>query len=246
MTKLKAVSICKKFKNKEILNDVSISLKNDEIVSVLGESGSGKTTLFHIIAGLLMPGSGSVYLNNENITGKPGLISYMLQKDMLLPYKKLIDNVALPLIVKGASKKEAREKVAPYFKEFGIAGCEYQYPCQLSGGMRQRAAFLRTFIFSKEVALLDEPFSALDGITKETIHNWYLQVMDQIQLSTLFITHDIDEAILLSDRIYILSGKTGGISAEIQVTEPREMRGQFAMSSRFLEYKEHIKQKIRI
>ena len=145
----------------------------------------------------------------------------MLQKDLLLPFKTVLDNVALPQIIKGKDKKAARAEAAAYFKEFGLAGTEDKYPQMLSGGMRQRAALLRTYLFGREVALLDEPFSALDAITKENIHQWYLEIMTQLNLTTLFITHDMEEAILLSDRIYVLKGRPANLSAGIVNDLPR-------------------------
>ena len=168
------------------------------------------------------------------------MFSYMLQKDLLLPYKTIIDNVILPLTLKGISKKDARKRVLPYFEEFGISGCERKYPNQLSGGMRQRAALLRTYMFSDEVALLDEPFSALDTITKGNMHTWYINIMKQIRLSTLFITHDIDEAILLSDRIYILGGRPGHITDEIRIAPDDVRHTDLLLSEHFLEYKKRI------
>ena len=199
-----------------------------------------KTTLFHVLAGLTLPEEGKVFLEGKDVTGKPGKVAYMLQKDMLLAHKKVIDNVSLPLVLQGKSKKEARQKADPFFEEFGLAGTQYQYPVQLSGGMRQRAALLRTWLASEGVALLDEPFSALDSITKTTIHRWYLDVMKKIDLSTLFITHDIDEAILLSDRIYILTGSPGVIKDEI-LLPPRDQREDpYNLTSEFLSFKKEI------
>ncbi|WP_405342644.1 ABC transporter ATP-binding protein [Ruminococcus sp.] len=227
----------------KILNDVNLVLNDGELVCLLGVSGGGKTTLFNIIAGLLEPQQGQVLLNGENITGKSGKVSYMLQKDMLLPYRTVEDNVALPLIIKGMKKKEAREKVGGYFEEFGIEGTQKRYPVELSGGMKQRAALLRTYLFSAQVALLDEPFSALDTLTKSEMHRWYLDVMDRIKLSTLFITHDVDEAILLSDRIYLLDGM-GGLTDEIVIKEPKPRRKEFVLSEEFLQYKRDIIAKI--
>ena len=164
----------------------------------------------------------------------------MLQKDLLLPYRTIEDNVALPLILKGMNKQTAREQVAPLFEQFGLEGTQKKYPSQLSGGMRQRAALLRTYLFSQDVALLDEPFSALDTLTKSAIHRWFLDVMAEIHLSTLFITHDIDEAILLSDRIYLLSGSPGTITAEIPIREPKPRPADFNLSPEFLRYKRQI------
>lgn len=237
---LKAENICKSFENNHVLNDVSITLNQGEIVSLLGISGSGKTTLFNVLSGIYKPDGGQVFLHGADITGVPGKISYMLQKDLLLPYKRIIDNVSLPLLLSGTKKKEARLKASEYFAEFGLDGTQYNYPAELSGGMRQRAALLRTYLTSEGVALLDEPFSALDTITKSSIHKWYLDVMKKIDLSTVFITHDIDEAILLSDRIYILAGKPARITDEIVIDVPKPRRDDFNLSSEFLQYKRKI------
>lgn len=240
MNKLEVKNISKSFDGNLILNDVSVELNKGELVCLLGISGSGKTTLFNIISGLLAPDSGQVLLDGKEITGQPGHISYMLQKDLLLPYRTIEDNAALPLLLKGMKKKDARLQVSPMFVQFGLEGTQKKYPSQLSGGMRQRAALLRTYMFSKDVALLDEPFSALDTITKSSMHKWYLNIMEQIQLSTLFITHDIDEAILISDRIYLLSGNPGKITGEIIIKEPKPRRNDFNLTAEFLEYKRNI------
>ena len=240
MNCLKALNIQKSFDGKKIIDGINITLKKGEIVSLLGVSGSGKTTLFNVLSGLLVPEEGSVLLDDEDITGKPGRISYMLQKDLLFDHKKIIDNVSLPLVIKGVNRKEARAKADPLFTEFGLEGSQNRYPAQLSGGMRQRAALLRTYLASEGVALIDEPFSALDTITKASVHRWYLDVMERIDLSTLFITHDIDEAILLSDRIYIMSGRPGRITAEVVIEEKKPRGDDFNLTERFLEYKKKI------
>ena len=238
---LRAEKINKSFEDKQVLNDVSIELRRGEIISLLGVSGSGKTTLFNILSGIYKPDSGRVLLEeNQDITGKPGQISYMLQKDLLFPYRRVIDNVTLPLIIGGMSKKEARAKADPLFETFGLEGTQMKYPEQLSGGMRQRAALLRTYLASNGVALLDEPFSALDTITKSAIHKWYLDVMQEIDLSTVFITHDIDEAILLSDRVYILAGSPGSIKEEIIIDAAKPRHNDFNLTDEFLSYKRRI------
>ncbi len=240
MRKLEVKNISKSFDGKPILKDISIELNHGELVCLLGVSGGGKTTLFNIISGLLQPDQGEVMIDGENITSRPGHISYMLQKDLLLSYKTIEDNVALPLLLKGIKKKDARLQVSSMFDKFGLDGTQKKYPSQLSGGMRQRAALLRTYMFSQDVALLDEPFSALDTMTKSSIHRWYLDVMEKIHLSTLFITHDIDEAILLSDRICLLSGSPGEITGEIIIKEPKPRRSDFNLTPEFLEYKRKI------
>ena len=227
-----------------VIENVNLTLQKGELVCLLGVSGGGKTTLFNIISGLHTPQQGRVLLNGEDVTGKTGRISYMLQKDMLLPFRTVVDNVALPLILKGMPKRRAREKASALFEQFGIEGTQKQYPAALSGGMRQRAALLRTYMFSGEAALLDEPFSALDTITKSEMHRWYLDVMDTIKLSTIFITHDIDEAILLSDRIYLLGGKPGTITDEIVIREPKPRQRDFNLTEAFLQYKREIISKI--
>lgn len=237
---LKVEGVSKSFDQEKIIENISLELKQGELVSLLGVSGGGKTTLFNIIAGLSQPDEGHVYLEGQEITGKPGMISYMLQKDLLLPYKTIVDNVALPLVIKGMKKAEARKMASGYFEQFGLEGTQRKYPAQLSGGMKQRAALLRTYLFSEKVALLDEPFSALDMLTKVAVHEWYLEVMNQIQLSTIFITHDIDEAILLSDRIYLLTGKPGAITKEVVIREPKPRRKEFHLTQEFLDYKKEI------
>lgn len=238
---LQAEHITKAYGDNQVLQDISIHLEEGELVCVLGVSGVGKTTLFNILSGLVLPDRGQILLENEDITGKTGNLSYMLQKDLLLQHKAVLDNVALPLVLKGVKKKAAREQAAAYFKQFGLEGTELKYPSQLSGGMRQRAALLRTYMCGDRVALLDEPFSALDTLTRTAVQEWYLGVMEEIKLSTLFITHDIDEAILLSDRIYIMSGKPAIISEELVIEEPKPRDGEFLLSDTFLAYKRKIK-----
>lgn len=240
MSLLETDNITVSFSGKKILDGINIHLEEGELVSILGVSGGGKSTLFNTIAGLLVPDSGKVLLSGEDITGRSGQVSYMLQKDLMLPYKTILDNVALPLQIRGMSRREARKKASGYFAEFGLEGTQKKYPSRLSGGMRQRAALLRTYLFSDRVALLDEPFSALDAITKTAMHDWYLSIMEQIRLSTLFITHDIDEAILLSDRIYILGGTPGHVTKEIVIEPEDRRRKEILLSDRFLTYKRAI------
>lgn len=240
MSKLRARNISKTYNGKEIIKNISLEVYEGEIICLLGVSGVGKTTLFNIISGLLVPDQGKVLLDDKDITGEAGYISYMLQKDLLLPYKTIIDNVSLPLIIKGEKKAGAKLKAEEYFETFGINGTQEKYPHQLSGGMRQRAALLRTYLFSQGVALLDEPFSALDTITRSAMHSWYLKVMEQIKLSTLYITHDIDEAILLSDRIYIMTGQPGRITSEIKINNKKPRDEEFGLSEQFITYKRQI------
>ncbi|MGL4346311.1 MAG: ABC transporter ATP-binding protein [Cellulosilyticaceae bacterium] len=240
MSYFEARHLSKRYDQKEIIADIHIKVMQGELVSLLGTSGVGKTTLFNILSGLEMPDQGEVYLGGEEITGKSGIASYMQQKDLLLPYKTIIDNVSLPLVIRGEKVKAAREQATPYLKIFGLEGCGGHYPNQLSGGMRQRAALLRSYMFSSELMLLDEPFSALDAITKHQLHEWYLDIIKEMQTTTLLITHDIDEAILLSDRIYIMAGRPGRLIKEIQIPLEKGKRKAFATSHEFMTYKREI------
>ena len=245
MNRLEARNITYSYDNKvNVIENIQLSVGEGEIVCLLGVSGGGKTTLFNVISGLNRPQQGEILLDGEDITGVPGKISYMLQKDLLLPYRTIEANAALPLIIRGVKKKEAIAKVNPYFAEFGLEGTQKMYPSELSGGMRQRAALLRTYMASNSVALLDEPFSALDTLTKSEMHRWFLNVMEKIDLSILFITHDIDEAILISDRIYLLGGKPGTITDEIIINVPKPRRSDFNLTDEFLQYKRQIISKL--
>lgn len=204
--KLILSNVSKSYNNTLVLEDINIKVNEGELVTILGPSGSGKSTIFNIITNLTQKDNGSVYID--------GKISYMQQKDLLLPYKTIIDNVSLPLILNKENKKNAQEIVRPYFKEFGLEGYEDKYPSELSGGMKQRANFLRTFINSNDLMLLDEPFGALDSITKTNMQKWLLNVREKFNSTIILITHDIEEAITLSDRIYLISQKPSSIKAE--------------------------------
>jgi len=225
------------YDERQIISNVDIELKDNELVSLLGVSGSGKSTLFNIIAGLLKPDAGKVIYRGEDITGKSGIISYSYQKDLLLPYMTIEENVALPLLIKKQKKADALVKANEMLKEFKLDAYAKKYPKELSGGMRQRIALLRTYLFSKDVSLLDEPFSALDAITKDEMHDWYMNMRRKYKTSTIFITHDVDEAILLSDRIYILGD--GGIKTEIKI-ETSVRDNSFKLTKEFLDYKKSV------
>lgn len=242
MVKLKAENVTVTYEDEPVIKDISLTLNKGEIVSLLGASGCGKTTFFNAVAGLYEVDKGKILLDGKDITGKTGFVSYMLQKDLLLPHYTIIDNVSLPLVIKGEKKKLAREKAQEYFDLFGLKGCEKKYPSELSGGMRQRAALMRTYLTGNDVVLLDEPFSALDTITKSAMHSWYLDIMKEIGLSTVFVTHDIDEAILLSDRIYILSGVPGKITEEIKIDLPKPRSSDEVTDEEFIRYKRMIKE----
>jgi ABC-type nitrate/sulfonate/bicarbonate transport system ATPase subunit len=232
--------ITKCYAGEPVVEDVDLELPQGGFVSLLGPSGVGKTTLFNVLSGVDRPDAGQVLLSGEDVTGISGRVSYMLQKDLLLPHRTVLDNVILPLIIRGRNKKEARQYAAAFFPHFGLAGCENKYPRQLSGGMRQRAALLRTCMTRKEAVLLDEPFSALDAITRIKMQNWYRDIAGEMGLSTLFITHDVEEAVSLSDRVYILNGKPGRITERIDIRPPRPRPRDFPISPEFVEFKRII------
>ncbi|MCL2210134.1 MAG: ABC transporter ATP-binding protein [Treponema sp.] len=233
-------NITKNYNNEPVVKDINLELPKEGFISLLGPSGTGKTTLFNVLSGVDVPDTGRVILNGEDITGKSGKVSYMLQKDLLLENRTVIDNVILPLLIKGEKKKAAREKALEFFPMFGLSGYERKYPSQISGGERQRAALLRTCMTHNSVILLDEPFSALDAITRRRMQNWYAEISRQMKVSTLFITHDVEEALILSDTVYIMNGKPGRIShkTEIEHSRPRDM--EFITSKEFSELKRFI------
>ncbi len=239
-TILETKNICKKYQGQPVIEDINVKLHEGELVGLLGMRGSGKSTLFNVISGLLIPEDGHVYLDEAEITDRTGIISYMQQKDLLLPHKTVIDNVSLPLILQGVKRNQARSQAEKLLPLFGLEGTGEKYPAQLSGGMRQRAALLRTHLFGSHVTLLDEPFSALDALTKRKMHQWYLELMSQLKMSTLFITHDIDEAILLSDRIYIMTGIPGRIEHELIINEDKPRHLEFNTTVSFVNYKKQI------
>lgn len=232
--------VTQSYEGERIIEKVSVELRRGELVSVLGASGTGKTTLFHTLSGLESPEGGRVFYMGEDVTGKSGYVSYMQQKDLLLPFKTILDNVCVPLRLRGTEKQAAREQARLYFPEFGLERCEDKYPSQLSGGMRQRAALLRSYLFHGEVMLLDEPFSALDAITKSAMHQWYQTICKKHSTSAFLISHDIDEAILLSDRIYIIAGAPGKICGEIPIRWNGPRDSEFTMSQEFIQYKRQI------
>lgn len=224
--KVEALNIKKSFSSLDTLEDVSIVLEENKFVSILGPSGCGKSTLFDIISGLEKPDEGIVLIEGKNYTGKTGRVSYMHQKDLLLPWKTVLDNSCIPLIIKRLSLRRSREKANSYFNLFGLSGFEKYYPGQLSGGMKQRAALLRTYLFSDDIMLLDEPFGGLDAMTRRDMQLWLLKLLANFKSSILFITHSVDEAIFLSDKIYLFSKRPAIVKKvfEINIKRPRDYK----------------------
>ena len=203
------------FGNNPILKNINIHVNENEMVAIVGSSGVGKSTLFNLIAGVLKKQTGEITIDGSN--DYIGKVAYMLQKDLLFEHKTIINNVILPLIIAKVNKKKALEEGNKILKQFNLDKYANKYPQQLSGGMRQRVALIRTYMFKRKIFLLDEAFSALDAITKKELHKWYLDLKKEFYLTTLLITHDIEEAVFLSDRIYILGNKPGEIIGEIKI-----------------------------
>ena len=207
-----------------VAKDISIKLQPGTITCLVGRSGCGKTTLLHALAGLLQPQEGKVLLHGSDVTGHPGHIGYMLQKDLLIPSKRIIDNVALPLELKGVSRAEARTRAQEMLERGGLERVAQSWPHELSGGMRQRVAFLRTALIGSDIMLLDEPFSALDALTRREMRAWLMSSVKEFGLSVLVITHDVDEAVAMASRIYVMAGSPaqGVVTKIVGVVEPQD------------------------
>lgn len=231
-SKISLNHISKSYDNMKILKDITIHINEGELISIVGPSGSGKSTIFNIITKLTNIDGGEV-----DISGK---VSYMYQKDMMVPWKKVIDNIAIPLVLKGIKKSEARREVEKYIETFGLKGFEYKYPTQLSGGMKQRANFLKTFLTSNEIMLLDEPFGALDSITRKNLQKWLIDLKQKMNSTILFITHDIDEAILISDRVYVITEKPAVIKGEIKIQLPECGENEVSLCKEYIDLKRSL------
>jgi putative hydroxymethylpyrimidine transport system ATP-binding protein len=205
----------------EVLRHIDLHVQPGEFVSLIGPSGCGKSTLFNILAGLEIPDEGSVKVDGVDATGSTEHFAYMPQKDLLLPWRRIIDNAALGLEVQGLSKKAARAEAAGLFATFGLSGFERSWPSQLSGGMRQRVALLRTVVQHRDVLLLDEPFGALDSLTRTEMQRWLTEVWDRYHWTVVLVTHDIREAVFLSDRVYTLTPRPSQVCFERVIDLPR-------------------------
>ena len=223
-----------------VLEGVDFHADEGEFVSVIGPSGSGKTTLLNTIAGLEQPGSGSVELDGVPVTQRLGLVGYMQQKDLLMPWRTVLDNAILGLEVQGVSRREARARALELVDTFGLRGFEREYPYTLSGGMRQRAAFLRTVLVGRDVLLLDEPFGALDALTRAQMQEWLMDLWDSLGRTIVLVTHDVDEALLLSDRVYLLTSRPGRVKMVIDVELPRPRHHDMSTKEPFLNIKAHM------
>jgi ABC-type nitrate/sulfonate/bicarbonate transport system ATPase subunit len=220
------------------LAPVTLSIPQGRFVSLIGPSGCGKSTIFNIIAGLLEPTGGRVMIDGSDATGTIGRVGYMLQKDLLLPWRTVLDNTILGMEIQGVRLREARGRALPLLQRYGLTGFEYLYPNSLSGGMRQRAALLRTLLFDTDVILLDEPFGALDAQTKLQMQEWLMQLWSDFGKTVLFVTHDVEEAIYLSDEVHVMGTRPGRIIATIPIALPRPRLRTSALTPEFVAIKE--------
>lgn len=231
-----------------VFSGLSMNVNRGEFISIVGASGCGKSTLFKIIAGLLSPSSGEISIHGQlsmPASSRLGQVAYMPQQDLLLPWRTVLDNCLLPWELKQiGSKAEAVSQIRELLARFGLAGTESAYPAELSGGMRQRVALLRTLAAGNELALLDEPFGALDAMTKRELHRWLLSLWSSLEKTVLFITHDLEEALLLSDRIYLMSGSTGGGLQELAVDLPRPRHYKMNYEPQFVALREDLERRL--
>lgn len=202
------------------VNDISLRVNEGEFVSVVGPSGCGKSTILSMTAGLYQPTRGEVLVSDEPVSGPNAHVGFMLQKDLLLPWRDIVSNIEFGLEARGVARAERRDRAMAELKRCHLAGFENHFPYQLSGGMRQRAALARTLAIKPEIVLLDEPFSALDAQTKLLLQNSFARTISETGKTTLLITHDLAEAVLMSDRILVLSERPGTVVAEIKVDLP--------------------------
>ena len=216
-----------------VLSDVDFAAEAGEFVSIIGPSGCGKSTLLNILAGLEEPSSGAVSFDGRPGEGRLGSAAYMPQKDLLLPWRTALDNAILALEVQGWARAAARERAGALLATFGLEGFEDHYPADLSGGMRQRTAFLRTILADKRLVLLDEPFGALDALTRANLQAWLLDLWGLLAVTVVLVTHDVEEALLLSDRVYVMTARPGRISRVVDVPLERPRAYDLVSSPEF-------------
>ncbi len=239
--KIEVRSIAKSFdlgrgESRHVIEDVTFSARPGEFVAIIGPSGCGKSTLFNIMAGLEGPSAGEVLIDGQTVTGQREHFAYMPQKDLLFPWRTILENTALGLEVRGDSKRTARARAQNLFTAFGLSGFENAHPFELSGGMRQRAALLRTVVQGRDVLLLDEPFGALDSLTRTDMQSWLQKVWSKYSWTAVLITHDIREAIYLADRVVVLSARPTSVRLNITIDLPRPRELSMTASTRFAQY----------
>ena len=245
MTLLAVDSLSKTFESRsqrgvEAVVDLTFKVEEGEFLTIIGPSGCGKSTLLRLLAGLIQPDGGQITLQGRplpNASDRQGRFGYMPQRDTLLPWRSVLDNVILGVELAGGSRDTAREEARQLLPLFGLDGFEDNWPSTLSGGMRQRAALLRTFLAGYDILLLDEPFGALDALTRRMLQQWLLGVRTRFSKTILFITHDIDEALLLGDRMLVFSPRPGRITADLKIDLPHPRDENTILEPEFLSLK---------
>lgn len=238
--KLSIQSLDHNFGSFQALNAVSLDIRDGEFVCILGASGCGKSTLFNAVSGLLKPSSGKILLGGQDIAGKPGQVGYMLQKDLLLPWRTVLGNITLGASLTRGATKADRARAAELARHYGLGDFLRHYPRALSGGMRQRVALMRTIAAGREVMLLDEPFGALDSQTRIGMQQWLLDIWKELHRTVMFVTHDVDEAIFLADRVIVMLPKPGRIGWVVDVAIPRPRAMDCLTSPEFVETKRQL------
>ena len=229
----------------QAIHDISIHADIGEFVVIVGPSGCGKSTLLNIIAGLLQPDTGKVFLDGDDAVPRIGKVAYMHQLDLLLPWRTVLANATLGLEITGVSKQQATQKATDLAKRFGLHDFMSRYPSSLSGGMRQRVALLRAVLPERNLLLLDEPFKALDAITRAELQIWLSDVLDRSNRATIMVTHDVEEALILGDRVMVMSPRPGSVKLELDVEIDRPRPKDVVTHPRFVELKWEIMSALR-
>ena len=238
--KISLNNIGQMYDGKKVLSDISFDVNESEFITLIGPSGCGKSTIFKIITGLEKNYTGNVIIDGTDIEKYQGKLAYMPQNDLLMDWRTLYKNAVLPMEIEKTDKKIIDERIKKLLPEFKLSGEEGKYPYELSGGMKKRAALLRTFLVDSDIMLLDEPFGALDAITRSEMQEFLLEVCEKHKHTVLFITHDIDEAVYLSDRIIVLGKNPAEIKGEIKIKISKPRNTNVLLESEFLEYKKRI------
>ena len=238
--KLSVININQDYDGKNILKNINFFVENKEFISIIGPSGCGKSTIFKIISGLEKNYTGRVEIDGVEISKYTGRLAYMPQNDLLLPWRRLYDNIKLPMEIEKTDKETINKKISEFLPEFKLSGEERKFPSELSGGMRKRAVLLRAFLVNSDIMLLDEPFGALDAITKTKMQDFLYEQYIKHNKTILFITHDIDEAIYLSDRILVLSSNPAEITDILKIEFEKPRNREIILTEKFLLYKKEI------
>ena len=224
----------------EVLAGVDLDVRDGEFVSVIGPSGCGKTTLLNCISGLEEPDSGIIRIKDEESQSRLGRVGYMPQKDLLFPWRTVLENAVLGMEIRGHSRIESRKRAEDLMERFGLNGFEDKRPSVLSGGMRQRVAFMRTLLTDQQLIVLDEPFGALDAFTRYQMQEWLVDIWGSMGKTIILITHDIDEALLLSDRVFVLTARPASVKLIVNVSLPRPRRYRMVTDTAFIVLKEQL------